>query len=340
MALLTGKHECSRDSCPPNNVSGNKIRCFMCSKLFYGKCFGLDVSIYDAFAPNSPFEDGSVVQFICPGCLIKPKQPVSAPQTTIHDKLTEIGTTLINLVKDHEKTVSEVSKMADNAEKVTEKLQDVYTLGVETKNICVKVEKDVLNQSSVSMTSFSDIVRGNGGPSTNFTRAAKRPRIESGPSSAGNGGILMQNRPKPKIGTSEAIIGQVMPPLRGGVTGRKFDRSLWVSRFHVETTTDQIMDYVVSKTGCEDRTKFFCKKLVKRDADLTTLKFVSFKIDVLEEFFDGLSDPSIWPNYVLVREFFNEQNNEPIKVAVLGAQMELMDETGQSGTSNGAINEA
>lgn len=72
-------------------------------------------SIYDAFAPNAPFEDSSVVRFICPVCLTKPKQHASPPQTTIHDKLKEIGTTLINLVKDHEKSVSEVSKITDNA---------------------------------------------------------------------------------------------------------------------------------------------------------------------------------------------------------------------------------
>lgn len=340
MATFDKNHICSRENCPPNHISGNKIRCFMCSKLYFGKCFGLDTTTYDAFAPNVPFEADSVVQFICPSCLTKPKHR-PAPQMPLHDKLEEIAIKVNSFVEKQGEMNEEMSKMVENAETVNNKLVALNTIGVEAKDACYKVLQNLNGNVRTMRPSFSDIVRANSGSPSNVTRSVKRPRTEIGPNDASNSGNSVQyNRPKPRIGTSEAVIGLAMPPIRSGEVRRKFDRSLWVSRFHVDTTTDQIMDYVVAKTGCEDRTKFFCKKLVKRDADLTTLKFVSFKIDILEEFYDSLSDPSVWPNYVLVREFFNEQRNESVQVAVLGRQMhmDIEDETAQHNSSNGTAN--
>lgn len=56
-----------------------------------------------------------------------------------------------------------------------------------------------------------------------------------------------------------------------------------------------------------DRQQFNCRQLVKKDADITTMQFVSFKIDVNEDLFELMSDPEIWPKYILVREFLSER---------------------------------
>lgn len=344
MALYEKNHICSRESCPPSNVSGNKLKCFMCLKQFYSKCFGLDVTIYDAFGPHSPFEAGSVFQFVCPLCLTKPKLSTTSPRTPMVDKLDEIITTMKVVVNSQKKTELQITKMVENAGNVDLKLEEVHSIGTDTKETCYRVEKNLQSHVHASGPSYSDIIKANLGSPSGLIRSAKRPRTEFGPNVVTNGGNVVQNlRPKPRIGTSDAIIGQAMPEIRGGsneATRRKFDRSLWISRFHNETTTDQIMDFVVTVTGCDDRTKFFCKKLVKRDVDVASLGFVSFKIDVLEEFFDRLSDPSVWPKYVLVREFLNERRSEPIKVAVLGGPDRLMNTNGGDATPllNGSIN--
>lgn len=227
---------------------------------------------------------------------------------------------------------------------LAKKLDDIHNVGVDTKDTCYRVEKGLQMGVRTPRPTFLDVASD--GSQSGVTRSAKRPRTEIGSASDDNRGNLVQNnRPKPKVGTSGDVIGHSMPAIvapplmQGGQTRPKFDRSLWVSRFHIETTTDQILDYVMSKTGCDDRSKFYCKKLVKRDADLTTLRFISFKIDVLEEFFDGLSDPSIWPNYVLVREFISERTNNAVQVARFVEPMDTMDVTAQSNSSIGTSGE-
>lgn len=42
---------------------------------------------------------------------------------------------------------------------------------------------------------------------------------------------------------------------------------------------------------------------MKKGQDLSTLKFVSFKVAVNQDEFDVLMDPDVWPENVMVREF-------------------------------------
>ena len=46
---------------------------------------------------------------------------------------------------------------------------------------------------------------------------------------------------------------------------------------------------------------------MKKDRELTSLKFVSFKVEVNDEDFDHLMDPEIWPVDIRVREFLQKQ---------------------------------
>lgn len=80
-------------------------------------------------------------------------------------------------------------------------------------------------------------------------------------------------------------------------------KAIWVSKFHPETKPDEIAEYIVTQTEAKDKTKFRCSMLVKKDADLSQMSFVSYKIDATPEVYDILIDPENWPSDKQVREF-------------------------------------
>lgn len=82
-----------------------------------------------------------------------------------------------------------------------------------------------------------------------------------------------------------------------------FNRALWISRFNPLTEPSEIIEYIASETPVSDKSKFNVRKLVKKGTDLSTLKFVSFKIEVNDPEYDILADPDVWEENVTVRPF-------------------------------------
>lgn len=80
-------------------------------------------------------------------------------------------------------------------------------------------------------------------------------------------------------------------------------KGIWISKFHPETTTEELENYIIENTAVKDKSKFKCSKLVKKEADVTQMKFVSFKIAVAPDDFDELMKPENWPRDKLIREF-------------------------------------
>lgn len=90
----------------------------------------------------------------------------------------------------------------------------------------------------------------------------------------------------------------------------KFAKALYVSRLNPSVTNEELIDYIVSNTPVNDKTKFNVHKMVKKDADLSSMKFVSFKVELNAEDLDVLDDGDLWPEGVIVREFKPAPKNE------------------------------
>lgn len=298
---------------------------------FFGRCFGIDDGFYETLAPRSPFTDDANVQFICPSCLNKPKEGSLSPDIAndlcvIKDSLCSISENQLGF----DKKLMEVNK---DALLVNHKMNDLFILDKNTNEICRKYGEKLQGEHRKPL--FSDIAKSNGSFSPPITRASKRTRTETGPElRSGNGNIaneLTPARPKPKLGALDAVIGPAVPQIvlkSGNMVNRRFDRSLWASRFHPETTVEQVLEYLLEKTGCNAE-QLNCRKLVKKDADLASMQFVSFKIDANEDLFVLMDNPQIWPKYIMVREFTDErmavqmrtvrlpelaEKNEPIEI--------------------------
>lgn len=120
-----------------------------------------------------------------------------------------------------------------------------------------------------------------------------------------------QQFPEPKMGTKTNANGlSVVPkPDRNRESGPKFEKALWVSRLSTQTTNDDVIAYITSNTSVTDSSRINVHKLVKKDVDVTTLQFVSFKVEMNAEDLDVLNDSNLWPQYVQVREFLQTPKN-------------------------------
>lgn len=110
--------------------------------------------------------------------------------------------------------------------------------------------------------------------------------------------------PTPKQGKKDVQIGRPVEERQRPVRNvNPMSKAIFVSPFHPETTIEEVANYIVTHTDAKDETKFKCTKLVKKDADITKMTSVSFKIDVTDEVYDILITPDNWPKNKRIREF-------------------------------------
>lgn len=133
----------------------------------------------------------------------------------------------------------------------------------------------------------------------------KRRRTEKTPNS--NVPKPKFNGPKPKIGTKTAVTGLSVIAQPKRVEKPAFSKAIWVSRLNPATSSDEITKYILENTPIDDNNRFNVHKLVKKDQDLSLLKFVSFKVELNDDDFELLNDEDCWPADVMVREFVRER---------------------------------
>lgn len=322
--MATNTHSCSRNGCPPKNVSGNKIQCFMCARLFYGKCFGIDKCFYEALAPSSPFTEDANIQFICPSCLRKPKEGTGVSTDLVSD-LCKIRDSLNTIVESQLGVESKLVQINGDAENVNQKINDLVSLGTNTNELCQSIGNKL--EGELRKPLFSSLIKTGGSFSPPVARAVKRTRTDTGTELLSSSEDVPMARSKPKLGALDAIIGPAVPQISTNGSnvvgaGLRLGRSLWASRFHPETTVEQVLEYLMEKVGCNGD-QLNCRKLVKKDADLTSMQFVSFKIDSNEDIFKVMENPQIWPKYIMIREFNAENKGANLRTARLSEVSEV-----------------
>lgn len=166
-------------------------------------------------------------------------------------------------------------------------------------------------KTSVQRPKYSTIVRSNLAvtPRSENPTERKRDKTISLVDNVTGLAVTSVKVPTPKSGTKDIEIGR--PVVTRTFVERKtasrkpseLPMTLCASNFHPETTTEELENYIIEHTEVKDKTKFKCSKLVKKDADLTQLTFVSFKIDVSPEAYEILKQKENWPKNKTIREF-------------------------------------
>lgn len=116
-------------------------------------------------------------------------------------------------------------------------------------------------------------------------------------------------------GTSNNVIGKPLSPINSNrfkATTRQNgaprpEKAIWISRIHRETTEEELAVYIKESIGIKTD-DINVRKLVKKDREISSYSFVSFRINCSSANFNTLMNPMYWPSNSQLREFEIERN--------------------------------
>jgi len=104
---------------------------------------------------------------------------------------------------------------------------------------------------------------------------------------------------------------------------------LHVGKFATDTEPNAVLKYVFNKLRV-NANFFTCVKLVKKDVDVTTLKFVSLKLEIPDHLYDSVFKNDFCPTSVKVKSFIHRER----AVVVGDGILSNLPESGQTSTSS------
>lgn len=322
---------CSKEGCPLENKSPDLTwHCFGCKNTIHLMCYGV------VNKPEEIFVIDNVVM-VCDECLSNPKEsvspkrkhansaqstvqknkanmvqrtldsnlllssPSSEPSSLIKSNSVNVKThklieSLSNEVKLQTATISalksSVDSMAGNILKRNENDKQSNIDGITSIAKTLSEAQGLVE--SIKKPSFSSVVRRQFKPfAQSETPKSSRPVMSN------------ERKQTPALtGTSTKLIGKPLSPnpakQRQGLNIAT--KAIWVSKLHRDTTEDEILAYVRDEFGIEiDQLK--ARKLIKKDREVSSYTFISFKITCPANLFGGLMDVNKWPANVQIREF-------------------------------------
>lgn len=314
---ITMTHKCSRDNCKTEHINGPKIKCLKCKSTCYLQCFGFIAGekINGMDTVKCWIQDGSVFStflstmiFSCCGTMTSTEQksglkmPSAAQRgpSKSRESKNECEETILNALADINKTLASIKTATDMN---TAEIAEIKSLSSTTEaNVKKVTEQNAMGTPGVGQAmTYAKAFRQQAleRAAASGTPTGKRKRVNNSP---------QREKPKfptPKMGTKSNVGGLSAIPQRARKIDEKpkFEKAIWISRLSPDTTEDQIIDYIVNNTAVTDRTKMNVHKLVKKGVEMSSLNFVSFKVELNIADFDVLNDPEVWPQHVLVREF-------------------------------------
>lgn len=319
------QHKCSANGCPRAVINGPKIKCCKCENICYLQCYGFEAGAkVDGLETVKITSNGSVfttylstMAFSCCTQTLSPNEQKSAlklpsasrsSSKTRAQKPSESEQKIANELSSIKEMLTSLKNATDAN---TVEIAAIKSLSTETEaNVKKVTEQNATTQFSTPMAPAAAYVhnfrtRSYARAVAGTPKSTKRPRSKSP--------VREKSQfPEAKVGKKSNVNGlQVVPKVvRNRDVNPIFAKALYVSRLNPATTNEALSDYIVENTSVKDKTKFKVYKMIKKGVDESTLKFVSFKVEMNEEELEVLDDASLWPEGVLVREFQQVPKNE------------------------------
>lgn len=310
--------KCSRDDCPRPNIKPDyTVICFCCSSQIHLIC-------YDVVKPPKEIFVNKNIVMVCDDCLENNKEGVSPKrkQSNSIQRNTEQQNQSMSLQMNppckstppKNATTNQNQQMQEVIESLVQKIEtNTATIAglktsVDSMNDTISEQKTTVRESiklnsenySSIKQSYAEMLRDSIKNSGNQTPKTTRPFRTQKPTHTKT---PKPNKPTLK-GTSQKVIGKPPSPnkIRSNVPP-KHDKAVWISRLHRDTTEDEMASYIKDSIGITSVDQCQIRKLVKKDRDLSTYSFVSFKIACPENIYNTLMDAEKWPSYCQIREF-------------------------------------
>lgn len=327
--------KCSRENCPPKCTSKDQTTCcYRCKDAIHLLCYGINKTLEEIFVTRN-------VVILCDECMLtdleepSPKRKGNAPnlvQRTLDGKLaTESPSTksvpvkppsnkliesLSNEIKMQTATITALKSSVDSMHHTIAQQKETFGNSSELnddhlssiKNAVIKTH-DLI--ASIKKPTIADVVKG----SINNRNNPETPRSRMPRS------IPSQTKAKtPSVpGKSNDAIGKPLSPNQFRPAQRAnretrpqpkkiLQKAVWISRLHRDTTEDDILTYIRDKMGIVADDQLEIRKLVKKDRELTSYSFISFRVSCSEVLFETLIDANRWPSTCTLREFVTEPN--------------------------------
>lgn len=283
------------------------VSCSNCKGQLHLPCIGIFVKADQLISPN--------IKIQCNECVNKlpkidtqttaPPQQNATPPTTVNvnemQRMIEEMGELRKLVISNSDQLNVIEgKTTVIMEKVT-KQPNFETTTTQTKDNTAPALIAFTPKSNAKSHSISRTQAQSYASATRYTEASQTPKRRRQETIVPS--IVKKNAPPAKTGTKSSACGLAVVPKPAQKEKPQYSKAVWVSRFAPDTTIETITDYIRTETHVNDESPFMVHKLIKKDQDLSTLKFVSFKIMVNDDNFEILMDPDVWPHGILVREF-------------------------------------
>lgn len=319
--------KCSREECPPKNISAETMwHCFVCKEPIHLRCYELEKTPADIFVIDN-------IVMVCDECLANPiespdrkrKQPKAA--NPFQSTLDASGSTLslskiasvVSTPKKDNPLKSVIESLVRKVENQTNTIVGLQA-SIESLNETVKEQTTVVGESSkFSGESLSSIKESLAEMKSINQESQKRSYAEvaKGAKQAFRGAPNLDRTPKtsrserkanldkPVIttGTSTNVIGKPVSPYRPKrIVRPKPEKAVWISGIHRDVTEDELSQYISEsiKIASND---FEVRKLVRKGVDISEYTFVSFRIACKLSNFDTLMNPMYWPSNSRIREF-------------------------------------
>lgn len=307
---------CSRDNCLPANVKiDTMVKCFRCQHEIHLPCIGIKCKAAEISSPN--------VRFFCDECLNETITTNDANEVIDLNASMDVMSTPKKRI-----TIQAIMKEVNQLKSIVEENgKKLDSIDAKTTTICTSTDSLVNKALRPSLANtpyvtpfgtpknptplksyktYAAAARHGATNGSSSIASAKRKRVNDESENA----VKKFDAPKPKVGTKKTATAlNIVPTVTKPKPTEKpsFSKSIWISRFNPTTEPSEIANYIVAETPVIDKAKFNVHKLVKKSADLSTMKFVSFKIELNEEEYNVLNDSDMWPEHVMVRPFIENQ---------------------------------
>ena len=168
--------------------------------------------------------------------------------------------------------------------------------------------KQITSQTPTGTCVYSTVVQSKLAvtPRPEHPAQRKRKKTISLVNNATGETVKTSKLPSPEQGKKDVVLGRPIVERQRKTAPQKsnaLSKAICVSKFHPETEPEEIENYIIAHTDVKDKTKFKVTKMVKKDADLSQLTFVTFKIDMVPEIYVTLRNADSWPMSNTVRDF-------------------------------------
>lgn len=324
---MGGNKECSRDDCPLTNIQ--KIyttKCGNCGSELHLPCIGIDRKVCEVqfhrnirvycnacsnLLPVGIFNADAAKKVVKPSSFSSGNLVASSSETEAKiDSIAALLSEVRDIARDTNKKVTLNVASSQSYADVAKKMDEIKEITAKTN---AKVNEKF---SDNQIAPFSTEGKLNIFPSLGTPN--KRKRMDSSqplsvpPSRKYFGRNLVHGTANvTNHGLGDRVDLKESQGLRPRLT-----KAIYVSRMKNTVTSEKLLSYIKSQMPELNESEVSLRLLVKKDVDVSTRRFISYRLACNEDLYDKFMDPSFWPDHIEIGEFFEDaRERSEIKLA-------------------------